>query len=854
MRKNPYPAQSRAAEQISRLIGQERSNLPTKFTVVDFLRRVVEYRNEVAHAKPSPSEEVCRARLDWLGPAVEEFLQAIAFLEGLPLVFVQRVVVWDGELACEVNNAWGWDLDRSAHRLPAPSGVQPGSLYFCPSEDGAPALRLLPILFYGLCSRCAYEPRVFLPRKAAVEPARGLPEKCTSVDYTCPVCGDRFRVEDPATTQAFLDLLRPSLAAADQELKPLLEAETPPLAPRPAPPEPMPAPQPSSLPQERRPMINPNVRRFLTLYSQSEEGNQRTRGLDEFGEQTYVETRLDTELGPKILSGDVKLVILTGNAGDGKTAFIQRVEAKAQSLGATNLVGTRYGSSLVLKGRRYQTIYDGSEDEQGKTNRQRLEEFFDDFTGPQPPNADVTKVIAINEGHLRSFILNNRDYEWLGRQVHHFLEYEDFQLDASLLIINLNLRSVVDADLTSGASIFDRVLDRLLATEFWRECRICSAAEHCPIKFNVDSLTDPEYGSQIRHRLKSLYLITHFRRKQHVTIRDLRSSLAYILFNRYPCERIHEELAEAGRAAEAFEPRFYYNAAFGAYVTDDEDPSKQDRLIRLFREVDVAPVANPRLDNLLNFNPPSAIGLLAEFFKRSQADLSGLERLSQTVLEGKSAFPPEAWHQQIQRYHAAMRRKYFFESVESACLEAGYPIWDELLPLRSLRRFAEVLRDPQQLLTVRDNLVAAINLSERIYNQIITAENLCVRTNASQRALVKAFNQFPKGNFMCQVRGIGSQAGYIEYCPNVLYLVYQPDRNRMLEINLDLFELLEKVHHGYVPSGSELKGFFLNLLMFKKQLMALSAESIILTEDEQHFYQLEKTRGSKLAIREVRSR
>lgn len=848
-RKAPYPAQKVAIEQIARVIGQEQPDLRAKFSTLTFLNWVVVYRNEVAHAKPSPSEEVCRVRLSWLGPAAEEFLSAIAFLEKMPLVFVQRLEVRDGGVACEANNVMGWDLDRSVHYRPAQPGVLRGSLYFCASQDGAPTLRVLPVLFYSLCPRCTHEPRVFLLRKAAVQSEKGVPGSCTSVDYTCPVCGDRFRVEDPGVTGAFLDLLRRPVAVAEREAEPSPELEMLPVAPEPAPLEPIAPKAPVILPQERRPMINPNVRLFLTLYSQSEESNLRTRGLDEFGEQTYVATRLDTGLKPKILSGAVKLVILTGNAGDGKTAFIQQVEAGVKHLGATNFVSTRYGSSFVLNGCRYQTIYDGSEDEETKTNRQRLQEFFADFAGPQSPTANVTKVIAINEGHLRSFILNNWDYEWLGRQVHHYLEYENFRLDPSLLIINLNLRSVVDADLDSGASIFDRVLDRFLAPEFWQECKICSAAERCPIKFNVDSLTDSEYGLQIRHRLKSLYLITHFRRKQHMTVRDLRSSLAYIVFNRYPCEHIHRELSEPDRARVAFESRFYYNAAFGAYVADSEDPSKQDRLVRLFREIDVAPVANPRLDNLLNFNPPSAIGLLAQFQTRAAADLPSLQALFQSAVEQENVLTPEFRRQLTQRYHAAIRRKYFFESVESACAEAGYPAWDELLPLKSLHRFAKVLRDQQQLLALRDGLITAINLSERIYNEAATAEDLCVRTNASQSTLVKAFSQFPKNAFVCQVRDIGNQAIYIEYCPNVLYLVYEPDQSRALEISLDLFELLEKVHHGYVPSGSELKGFFLNLLMFKKQLTALPAQAIILTEDEQRFYQLEKTGAMTLSIR-----
>ena len=73
--------------------------------------------------------------------------------------------------------------------------------------------------------------------------------------------------------------------------------------------------------------INPFVDGFLTLYSQSDRSTGGTRGYDP---ETYVETKLDRNLIPRILDPKTKLVILTGNAGDGKTAFIQHVEKLAE--------------------------------------------------------------------------------------------------------------------------------------------------------------------------------------------------------------------------------------------------------------------------------------------------------------------------------------------------------------------------------------------------------------------------------------------------------------------------------------------------------------------------------------------
>jgi hypothetical protein len=71
---------------------------------------------------------------------------------------------------------------------------------------------------------------------------------------------------------------------------------------------------------------NPHLDEFLKFYSQSERSTGGTRGYDP---KTYVETKLDEKLTPAIFNPKTKLVILSGNAGDGKTAYIQRVEEQA---------------------------------------------------------------------------------------------------------------------------------------------------------------------------------------------------------------------------------------------------------------------------------------------------------------------------------------------------------------------------------------------------------------------------------------------------------------------------------------------------------------------------------------------
>ena len=144
--------------------------------------------------------------------------------------------------------------------------------------------------------------------------------------------------------------------------------------------------------------INPHVDNFLTIYSQSERSTGGTRGYDP---ETYVETKLDHKLIPRILDAKTKLVILTGNAGDGKTAFIQHIEKIATDQNARVSQRTDNGCTFSLHGVTYQTLYDGSQDFEGTVNDAVLGGFFHEMEGERAPEGDFTKVIAINEGRRR---------------------------------------------------------------------------------------------------------------------------------------------------------------------------------------------------------------------------------------------------------------------------------------------------------------------------------------------------------------------------------------------------------------------------------------------------------------------
>src|SRR5690606_20089507 len=149
------------------------------------------------------------------------------------------------------------------------------------------------------------------------------------------------------------------------------------------------------------------VQYLNSLYSQSKNGNFGTRAsesLNDFDRLTYTPSKLDRKLLPDILDGKYKLLIITGNAGDGKTAFIKQIE-HSKSIQNLSRHDHKNGAKFQINGIQYESNYDGSQDEEERINNEVLESFFKPFEGLTNYNeAKEGRIIAINEGRREEFL------------------------------------------------------------------------------------------------------------------------------------------------------------------------------------------------------------------------------------------------------------------------------------------------------------------------------------------------------------------------------------------------------------------------------------------------------------------
>ncbi|KPD17346.1 hypothetical protein ADM96_19465 [Burkholderia sp. ST111] len=583
------------------------------------------------------------------------------------------------------------------------------------------------------------------------------------------------------------------------------------------------------------PNSNAFVSHLLTLYSQSRRSNAGTRGMDALGFSAYVETALDRQLLPAVLGGEFRLVLISGNAGDGKTAFLQRLEKEVEIRGGGVDRSLPNGSILQLEGRRYLINYDGSQDEGSKDNNQVLQDFLAPFAGADAFNwkPNETRLIAINEGRLVDFLATHeQEFPALTALVRRAFALGE--TEAGVAVVNLNLRSVVAP--AEGGSILERTVQAMVRPEYWAACEGCDLKDRCYALHNTRSFQDEIAGPHLLERLKTLYTMVHLRGRLHITMRDLRSALSFMLIGNRDCAEMHALYAE-GRHADVARS-YYFNSWMGG------DQANADRLINQLRELDVGRLEDPRFDRGLDFVQPDDRALF-RFERRSTYDFEVLKRLFAELPRGVSESTVRQRTKKHREYVAMARRKHFFERRDGS--------WERMLPYRSAKRMVDVVRDQAVIDTLPKELLNGINRGEGLQRPERLGGSLALQLRQVEHGTVRSYRLFPLDGFSLRVQDFAVQARFVEHLPTGLLLQFTPQGHGAMTseliINLDVFEMLTRLNEGYRPSVEEMQGFYLCLGVFKNSLNAQPYREILLTTSGHDFYRLARHDDGKVELR-----
>lgn len=266
------------------------------------------------------------------------------------------------------------------------------------------------------------------------------------------------------------------------------------------------------------------LNRFTTVSPEHE------AAFDEFigeivppGEPLKLNTKTETFLRDLFNTDHPPSIILTGNAGDGKTYLCRQI-IEAFGRGFDGWPEDEIEWTIHRGSTRLHIVKDLSEtdEEKGLQILQRLQALLQDNEKPSEGF-----LIAANEGRLRAILSSTDQLTELRRQIDSQLQLDVPQTTeaSSLIVLNLNKTTV--------SSHVPAVLQWISEDEHWKSCEDCPALAMCPIRYNASKIRQ----DLIKHRIKQLYqILEHL--GYHLTIRDMLMHLSYVVTAGLICDSI----------------------------------------------------------------------------------------------------------------------------------------------------------------------------------------------------------------------------------------------------------------------------------------------------------------------------
>lgn len=433
---------------------------------------------------------------------------------------------------------------------------------------------------------------------------------------------------------------------------------------------------------------NPFVRylsRYTTVSPEHEAAFDEfiTQSAPPVGEPLRLHTKAEQFLEEAFTGAAPRSIVLTGNAGDGKTYLCRKVMERLTGQPVTDWQH-QLERAIPLGQLTLHVVKDLSEmgEERGGAELRALDAAF------HSPAVEQVFLIAANEGRLRALLIAEKLIT-LYQEVDQQLEQgPDF--DHSRLIV-LNLNRVTTSTFVPQAAAW------MAASARWQACSHCPAVLHCPIRWNAQRLADPHVVA----RLQKLYqVLEHL--DLHVTIRDMLIHLAYTLVGELSCETV---MAQRQVTWETAYGHVYYENVWGEQASDSF--RQKTALLRHLRQLNVGESSIFAVDDFIVNGSSTDTAAQAEHERMFAPALDlGQKRFQQdraAYLQGGLTSPqPDATYDLMQ-WLPHCRRKLFFEWQK-------HGLADRLLPFLALPAYFRLLEGDQfELDRFQRELVLGLN-------------------------------------------------------------------------------------------------------------------------------------------------
>lgn len=504
-------------------------------------------------------------------------------------------------------------------------------------------------------------------------------------------------------------------------------------------------------------LVNSTVNRLRKFHIQSKDGASNSIGKDDI----YVDTLLDRVLIPDVLSGEARLVFLTGNAGDGKTSFLQTLQASLVSNKAELVENDRYGWSYKYGSRTIIAVNDASESKLGESRDERTRRVLDRYL-----NFQETVLLAINDGRMQEFFDEHMlDYPEISSAVQDYFE-RNISETGDIKIVDLKSRSLVSGD---GLSILDSVIDAVTAEPLWKACHDCAVVRQCPIFSNANMLS-----GTARPSVKEIFEITHLRRKKRITLRQMRSTISWLITGDLSCQDVHELPEKKGQIRKEWAlPELAFSR------------KTNDLLIQEWRELDPAKLNSSRMSKFLESQDSLDFGFSTQ-----------------------------------EIYARSMRAAYFKQSFGDG-VEFEEAISEDTKSYKFFQEFSNYMQEP----STSDKGLLLRGISRLISSIFYLESDLVISKRSAGKWI--PLRKFPADGF--KLEAVFQQSGYLETQNEGLILTHI-ESTKKLFINLDVFEVILRAAEGQLMADPASDAIRHEVQRFTNNLIGQPIEQIYVVE------------------------
>ncbi|UTP40560.1 hypothetical protein M9M90_05085 [Phenylobacterium sp. LH3H17] len=423
------------------------------------------------------------------------------------------------------------------------------------------------------------------------------------------------------------------------------------------------------------------------------------------GDSLEIETRALHYL-KTVLADTARLVILTGDAGHGKTHLCNRVLREVLGYSAD---AARTAIKHACDGRLLMSDRPG-----GRPLR-----VFKDFSEVTPAKArdllksaaadpDSATVVCVNEGRLRTILAGDGDLADVALAFLQSFASGRASTEGRLHIVNLNYQSVAAGD----AALVERVLSgegRMLgwlAPRRWAVCDSCDAKPGCPMARNA-VLLEGATGVGRRARIRDVMALME-RLGVVITIREILMTVAYVLTGGLKCEDVHQRF---GRQADGWQAEYmFYSLLFAGPRTLSRDRLARIPVLAEIAALDPGLVADRRVDERLINDADVFVdpGFELRFRRRiggREALIDATHGIDEIIADARSGDERHTEAEFTREVIRNLRRRDFFEGAVNG-LEAarlGFSHYDDFRFLLSGES------DNSRRVTIKNRLITGLH-------------------------------------------------------------------------------------------------------------------------------------------------